>query len=118
MVIPWRNRARRAMQTRLREGLRANGDARPHYIVVGQELIAYHLVNLLGPVGHLQPQLGWGWRHFVFHEARRRGLSVHHIDGEYPCPPDQRLEDEAEQVHRLRQLSQNILGLIEASPQP
>jgi Trk K+ transport system NAD-binding subunit len=49
MVVPWRNRARRAMQTRLRDGLRVNGDARPHYIVVGQDALAYHLINVLGP---------------------------------------------------------------------
>ena len=74
--------------------------------------------ELMPLIDQLQPQLGWGWRHFVFKEAARRGLSVSHITGDYPCPPDQRVEDEAEQRHRLRQLSQNILGLIEPSQQP
>ncbi|GAA1880513.1 NAD-binding protein [Asanoa iriomotensis] len=51
MVVPWRNRARRAVETRLRDGLRtSNGDARPHYIVCGNDALAYHLVNALGPV--------------------------------------------------------------------
>ena len=72
---------------------------------------------LMSLIDALQPQLGWGWRHFVFKEAARRGLSVSHITGDYPCPPEQRMEDGAEQRHRLRQLSQNILGLIEPSPQ-
>ena len=50
MVVPWRNRARRAVETRLRDGLRTtNGDARPHYIVCGNDALAYHLVNALGP---------------------------------------------------------------------
>ena len=49
MVVPWRNRAKRSMQTRLREGLRPNGDLRPHYIVCGQDPLAYHLVNTLVP---------------------------------------------------------------------
>ncbi|MEV0715457.1 NAD-binding protein [Asanoa sp. NPDC050611] len=50
MVVPWRNRARRAVETRLRDGLRtSNGDARPHYIVCGNDALAYHLVNALGP---------------------------------------------------------------------
>jgi Trk K+ transport system NAD-binding subunit len=44
MVIPWRNRARRAVEVRLRP----NGDTRPHYIVCGQDLLAYHVVNALG----------------------------------------------------------------------
>ncbi|HTF10197.1 MAG TPA: NAD-binding protein, partial [Asanoa sp.] len=49
MVVPWRNRARRAVETRLRDGLRTNGDTRPHYIVCGHDALAYHLVNALGP---------------------------------------------------------------------
>ncbi|MDG4822497.1 NAD-binding protein [Asanoa sp. WMMD1127] len=49
MVVPWRNRARRAVETRLRDGLRTNGDNRPHYIVCGHDALAYHLVNALGP---------------------------------------------------------------------
>jgi hypothetical protein len=57
--------------------------------------------------------LGWGWRHFAFRAARRAGLPVEHVTGDYPCPPDQRVEDHDERVHRLRQLSENILGLIE-----
>ena len=58
-------------------------------------------------------ELGWGWRHFAFRAAHRAGLPVDHVTGDYPCPPDQRAEDDAERVHRLRQLSENILGLIE-----
>jgi len=57
--------------------------------------------------------LGWGWRHFAFHTAHRLGLRVDHLGDEYPCPADQRTEDDAERLHRLRQLSENILGLIE-----
>jgi Trk K+ transport system NAD-binding subunit len=49
MVVPWRNRARRAVEARLLDGLRTNGDARPHYIVCGHDALAYHLVNALGP---------------------------------------------------------------------
>lgn len=60
----------------------------------------------------LDRSLGWGWRHFAFHTAHRHGLRVLHVDGDYPCPPDQRAEDDEERRHRLRQLGQNILGLI------
>ncbi|MEV4536958.1 NAD-binding protein [Asanoa sp. NPDC049518] len=55
MVVPWRNRARRAVETRIMRQptagglLRPNGDARPHYIVCGHDALAYHLVNALGP---------------------------------------------------------------------
>jgi Trk K+ transport system NAD-binding subunit len=49
MTELWRNRARRAVQARLRDGLRTNGDSRPHYVVCGQEALAHHLVTeLLG----------------------------------------------------------------------
>jgi Trk K+ transport system NAD-binding subunit len=47
MVDPWRNRARRAVESRLRDGLRPNGDPRPHYVVCGQDPLAFHLVNEL-----------------------------------------------------------------------
>lgn len=61
----------------------------------------------------LEHRLGWGWRHFIFRAAVRQGLRVLHLEGDYRCPPVQRREDDADRVHRMRQLSQNILGLIE-----
>jgi hypothetical protein len=57
--------------------------------------------------------LGWGWRHSTFAAAHRAGLRVLHVAGEYVCPPDQRTEGEDERRHRMRQLSQNILGVLE-----
>jgi hypothetical protein len=69
--------------------------------------------GLLPYIANLHPRLGWGWRHFMFRAASREGLSVLHGVGDYPCPPGQRWEDEAERRHRMRQLSENILGLIE-----
>jgi hypothetical protein len=69
--------------------------------------------GLLPYIANLHPRLGWGWRHFMFRAASREGLSVLHAVGDYPCPPGQRCEDEAERRHRMRQLSENILGLIE-----
>lgn len=46
MADPWRNRARRAVETRLRDGLRT-GENRPHYVVCGQNDLVVHLVNAL-----------------------------------------------------------------------
>lgn len=94
-------------------------------------VINYLCAQLLGPAGdysygpflmnrallphlaNLQPRLGWGWRHFMFRAAYREGLSLVHVSADYPCPPGQRSEDDAERLHRMRQLSENILGLIE-----
>ena len=61
----------------------------------------------------MDPRIGWGWRHHLFRMTQRQGLRVVAIEGDYPCPEDQRAEDDAERAHRLRQLSQNLLGLIE-----
>jgi len=56
--------------------------------------------------------LGWGWRHFMFANAALRGRRVTHITGDYDCPMDQRHEGEHERIHRLRQLSQSVEGLV------
>jgi hypothetical protein len=60
----------------------------------------------------IPPDAGWGWRHFVFATAARAGYKIHHVVGDYPCPPDQREENDAERLHRLRQLQQNVQGLL------
>jgi len=57
--------------------------------------------------------LGWGWRPFVFVASSRQGFGIQHVVGDYECPPDQMREDEAERLHRLRQLRDNVAGLIE-----
>jgi hypothetical protein len=64
-------------------------------------------------VATLDGSLGWGWRPSTFLAAHRRGLRVVHLADDYPCPGDDRGEDEGERAHRMRQLSQNILGLID-----
>jgi hypothetical protein len=66
---------------------------------------------LVQHVSGLEGQLGWGWRHSTFLAASRKGQRVVHVVGDYACPPDQRKEDDGERRHRMRQLSQNILGL-------
>jgi hypothetical protein len=60
----------------------------------------------------LPEHLGWGWRHATFVAAHRRGLAVRHITGDYRCPADQTTETADDRAHRLRQLSENIQGLI------
>jgi hypothetical protein len=72
------------------------------------------LINrmLLRALADLPRETGWGWRPFIFLTAHRRNFRVSHIAGDYSCPPDQREEDEEERAHRLRQLGENISGLL------
>jgi Trk K+ transport system NAD-binding subunit len=50
MTERWRTKARRVFETRLRDGLRSDGDSRPHYVVCGRDALAVRLVQeLLGP---------------------------------------------------------------------
>jgi hypothetical protein len=60
----------------------------------------------------LPPNLGWGWRFAAFRAARCEGLPIVHVPDDLPCPVEQRDEDDADRVHRVRQLSENLLGLI------
>jgi hypothetical protein len=69
--------------------------------------------ELLSHVAALPPALGWGWRPSTCLAAHRRGWRVVLLTGDYECPPDQRHEDRAERAHRLRQLSENVLGLVD-----
>jgi hypothetical protein len=54
----------------------------------------------------------------VFRAAHAHPLPIVHLAGDYECPLDQRTEDDAERLHRLRQLSQNIDGLTAPQQQP
>jgi hypothetical protein len=67
---------------------------------------------LAATVEEAPDDIGWGWRPFVFATARRRGYRVVSIAGDFACPEDQRGEDRAERIHRMRQLRQNIDGVL------
>jgi len=67
---------------------------------------------LVSRLDSMRSDLAWGWRPFLFASARRMGYRVLHHVGHYPCPADQRPEDETDRIHRLRQLRQNVEGLI------
>src|SRR3954470_18615958 len=56
--------------------------------------------------------VGWGWRHFVFGAASRLSYRVQHVGGDFECPPDQRQENPSERLHRIRQLGENVQGLL------
>ena len=68
--------------------------------------------SVVDDVMRLPDGLGWGWRIATFAAAQRRSLTIRHITGDYRCPPDQSIERPDDRSYRLRQLSENIQGLI------
>lgn len=71
--------------------------------------------SLVKQLACLTEDIGWGWRPYLFVLAARLGLSVEAFVGEYFCPPDQQADDEGERLYRMRQLEQNIRGVILAA---
>lgn len=56
--------------------------------------------------------IGWGWRPYAFGTARRLGYRISYVEAHLPCPPEQREDDAQERLYRIRQLGQNIEGLL------
>ena len=68
--------------------------------------------TLLPHIFSLDADLGWGWRPATFLASKREGLRVVHVTDDHFCPADQLDEDAAERAHRVRQLRENIMGLL------
>jgi hypothetical protein len=67
--------------------------------------------SLVPWIARAASDLGWGWRHFIFAVGHRLGHRIVHVAGEFACPDHQRIEDDRERLHRLKQLDQNVSGL-------
>lgn len=63
----------------------------------------------------LPENCGWGWRPFAFAMAHRLGFSVEAFEAGLKCPPGQQRDDEKERRYRMKQLTQNIEGLLLAT---
>jgi hypothetical protein len=63
----------------------------------------------------VQEDIGWGWRPYTFIIASRLGLSVDAYTADFSCPSDQREDDPKERIYRMRQLEQNIRGIVLAA---
>jgi hypothetical protein len=81
----------------------------------GPFLLKRELVPFLD---HLKEDVGWGWRPYLFILAHRSGLSVKASVSDFYCPPDQREDDAGERIYRMRQLEQNIRGIVLATQVP
>lgn len=62
----------------------------------------------------LDANCGWGWRPFLFAIAHRLGYTIKVHESDFNCPPDQREDDATERVYRMKQLTENIDGLVKA----
>ncbi|MBV9926054.1 MAG: hypothetical protein JOZ96_13635 [Acidobacteria bacterium] len=69
---------------------------------------------LVPHVAKAQSDFGWGWRPYAFATARRLGYGLRHVERHLPCPLEQREDDAAERLYRMRQLAQNVQGLLGA----
>jgi hypothetical protein len=47
--------------------------------------------------------------------AHRTGLKLENYESEFNCPSGQREDDAAERIYRMKQLTQNINGLVQAA---
>jgi hypothetical protein len=56
--------------------------------------------------------IGWGWCHYILGIAYSRGDRIVQWTRGLPCPADQRADSQPELVHRIRQLGQNLQGLL------
>jgi hypothetical protein len=68
--------------------------------------------RLLSHVRTVPRDLGWGWRLAAFRAAGRERLPIVHLPYDLPCPVSQTHEDQADREHRIRQLSENLRGLL------
>jgi hypothetical protein len=77
--------------------------------VYGPFLINREIIPFLT---NLPEDIGWGWRPFAFNIAKRLGNKIESYSGDFVCPEDQRKDNEAERIYRIKQLNQNIDGLL------
>lgn len=81
----------------------------------GPFLLSRQLVPYLDLV---EEDIGWGWRPYLFGLAHRLGLPVEAREGDFHCPEGQQQDNAKERLYRMRQLSQNLQGLVLSTTVP
>jgi hypothetical protein len=71
--------------------------------------------QLIPYMNSVKSDCGWGWRPYLFTIAHRLGFTIEAYQNQFNCPDDQRIDDEAERIYRMKQLTQNLNGLINAT---
>lgn len=77
------------------------------------------LINreLIPKLKSLDSSIGWGWRPYAFNFAKRLGFKIEAFTGDFLCPEGQREDSQKERIYRMKQMNQNIEGLILSSSQ-
>ncbi len=70
---------------------------------------------LLPHLANLPNNIGWGWRPFAFAVAHHLGYAVNAYKADFACPKSQQTDTTHERVYRMRQLSENLNGLVLAA---
>ena len=68
--------------------------------------------DIVASLQAIPDNIGWGWRPYAFNIAARLGLNISAHTGNYNCPADQQADDPKERIYRMKQLNQNIEGLV------
>jgi hypothetical protein len=68
--------------------------------------------NLVPYLKLIEEDIGWGWRPYLFGITHRVGYQIESMEGNFACPLDQQSDDPAERIYRMRQLQQNIQGIV------
>ncbi|MDP2271220.1 MAG: hypothetical protein Q8N23_34210 [Archangium sp.] len=74
--------------------------------------------KLAALVEQLPDSIGWGWRHALFALAQQDKFKVVLAQGDFSCPSAQRDEQAQDKDRRMKQLDQNIEGLLTAVKTP
>jgi hypothetical protein len=60
----------------------------------------------------VKEDIAWGWRPYIFSIANRLGYKIESVIDDFFCPIGQQQASPAENIYRMRQLKQNIEGLL------
>jgi hypothetical protein len=60
----------------------------------------------------VKEDIGWGWRPYIFTIAHRLEMTLSAFIDDFLCPSGQEKDDQKERIYRMRQLEQNIRGIV------
>jgi hypothetical protein len=68
--------------------------------------------KLVPYIDFIKEDIGWGWRPYLFAMAHCLGYKVEAFEKDFLCPQHQRDDDAKERIYRMKQLEENIRGLV------